>query len=164
MGRVGVWACGRGHGEQGGRGGGWGGRRRVSRVPVPGNRAPWGRLNPGRTRTKGATGGLGGGSGKEMPKFTGDGCPAIRTPEDKPAVDGGRWSLDGGRDLPRVTEGGSSSAQPQPWALTPPRFSKIARVHWCRRPPKRMDKHGTVPVALTRLALRFRELRCRPWS
>lgn len=113
----GVWECGRvgvgmGNKREGGGGGGQGGRRRVSRVPVPGNRAPWGRLNPGLARTKRATGGLGGGFWKRNAKVYRGWVPCNQ--DSGTQAGHGRWAVGSGRWR------GSSSAQPQPWALTPP--------------------------------------------
>ena len=98
-----------------------------------------------------------------MPKFTGEGVPCNQGSGTQAGH--GQWAVGSERwkGTSAGMEGGSSSAQPQPWALTPSRFAEIARVHWMSPSPKRMDKHDTVPVALTRLALCFRELRCRPW-
>lgn len=96
----------------------------MSRVPVPGNRASWGRLNPGLARTKRATGGLGGGFWKRNAKVYRGWVPCnqdsgTQAGHGRWAVGGGVWTVEGVELCPTAAVGTDTS-----------RFSKIARVHW----------------------------------
>lgn len=129
----------------------------MSRVPVPGNRAPWGRLNPGPARTKRATGGLGGGFWKRNAKVYRGWVPCNQ--DSGTQAGHGRWAVGSGRWR------GSSSAQPQPWALTPPVSRKsrefigvaVPQTHGqTRHRPRRLDstrpslpRVAVSPVVLT---------------